>query len=117
VGPAAAEVAALQQQGLTVAYLGDYHGQHGIVGRLRDPLPELRRPADLQALAARDPSARVLVESRGNPLVAPPQLPSAALAYRTGYWSIWEARQLVAHPGILEAIRARGLRPEVESTE
>ena len=117
VGPAAAEVAALQQQGLTVAYLGDYHGQLGFVGRLRDPLPELRRPADLQALAARDPSARVLVESRGNPLVAAPQLPSAALAYRTGYWSIWEARQLVAHPGILEAIRARGLRPEVESTE
>jgi 4-amino-4-deoxy-L-arabinose transferase-like glycosyltransferase len=117
VGPAAAEVASLQRQGLTVGYYGNYHGQLGFAGRLRDPLPELWGPADVRALAARDPTARVLVESRGNPLAAAPQLPSAALAYRAGYWSVWQARQLADHPRILETIRARGPQPEVESTE
>lgn len=117
VGPAAAEVAGLQRQGITVGYLGDYHGQLGFVGRLRHPLPELWSVADIEALAGQEPTARVLVESRGNPLAAVPQLPSAALAYRTGYWSIWSARQLAQNPGILETIRARGLQQEVESTE
>jgi hypothetical protein len=117
VGPAAAEVAGLQGEGITVGYLGDYHGQLGFVGRLRRPLPELWGLADIEALAGKDPTARVLVESRGNPLAAAPQLPSAALAYRTGYWSIWGARQLAQNPQILETIRARGLQQEVESTE
>lgn len=117
VGPAAAEVAGLQRQGITVGYLGDYHGQLGFVGRLRQPLPELWSVADVETLAGKDPAARVLVESRGNPLAAAPQLPSAALAYRTGYWSIWSARQLALNPQILETIRARGLQQEVESPE
>ena len=117
VGPAAAEVASLQRQGLTVAYLGDYHGQLGFAGRLRDPLPELRDFAAIRTLAAREPTARVLVESRGSPLAAAPLLPTAALAYRTGYWSIWSARQLAENPQVLEVIRARGLQQEVESTE
>lgn len=117
VGPAAAEVASLQAQGLTVGYYGNYHGQLGFVGRLRHPLPELWGIRDVETLARRDPSARVLVESRGNPLEAAPQLPTAAIAYRTGFWSVWSARQLADHPGVLETIRARGGSREVESTE
>ena len=117
VGPAAAEVAALQEQGLVVGYYGDYHGQLGFAGRLSEPLPELWSPEDVAALAARDPTARVLVESRGNPLVAAPLLPAAVIAYRTGYWSVWKAADLARHPRLLETIHARGPRQPVESTE
>lgn len=117
VASAAAEIAALQRQGLTVGYWGNYHGQLGFAGRLREPLPELRTVEEVAALAARAPSARVLVDSRDNPLAAAPRLPSAVMPYRTGYWSVWQVRQLAGDPGILEAIRARGPRQEVESTE
>jgi len=117
VGPAAQEIAGLQQQGLVVGYYGDYHGQLGFAGRLQAPLPELWDAGDIAALAARDPTARVLVESRGNPLVAAPVLPGAVMAYRTGFWSVWKATDLARNPGVLEAIRARGPRQPVESTE
>jgi 4-amino-4-deoxy-L-arabinose transferase-like glycosyltransferase len=117
VGPAAREIAGLQQQGLVVGYYGDYHGQLGFAGRLREPLPELWDTADIAALAARDPTARVLVESRGNPLAAAPLLPGAVMSYRTGYWSVWKAADLARYPGVLESIRARGPRQPVESTE
>jgi len=117
VGPAAREIAALQEQGLVVGYYGDYHGQLGFAGRLREPLPELWGPEDIAELAARDPSARVLVESRGNPLAAAPLLPGSVMAYRTGYWSVWRATDLARNPQLLETIRARGPRQPVESTE
>jgi len=54
----------------------------------------------------RAPGARVLVESRRNPLLAAGVPPEAAFAYRRKYWSIWPAQQLVADPGILRLIRA-----------
>ena len=98
-------------------YYGDYHGQLGFAGRLQHPLPELWSPADIAALAAHDPSARVLVESRGNPLDAAPLLPASVMAYRTGYWSVWKATDLARHPRVLDTMRARGPRQPVESTE
>lgn len=117
VGPAAREVAGLQAQGITVAYLGDYHGQLGYVGRLRHPLPELTNLGDLDALARRDPGARVLIESRANPLRAAPRLPSAVIAYRSDFWSLWTALQLARDPGILEVIGARWKPEQGESME
>jgi len=117
VGPAASEIAGLQQQGIVVGYYGDYHGQLGFAGRLRQPLPELWGPGNIAELAKRDPSARVLLESRSNPLAAAPLLPSAVMAYRTGYWSVWNAADLAHNPQVLETIRARGPRQPVESTE
>lgn len=117
VGPAGREVATLQGQGLVVGYYGDYHGQLGFAGRLQQPLPELWSQEDIAALAARDPTARVLVESRGNPLAAAPVLPGTVMSYRAGFWSLWKAADLARHPQVLEVIRARGPRQDAESTE
>lgn len=114
---AAQEVAGLQARGVTVAYYGDYHGQLGFAGRLRYPLPELWNPDDILALAASDPSAVVLLESRANPLGAAPLLPTSVMAYRTGFWSIWSARLLAANIGILETVRARGPRGRGDAME
>jgi 4-amino-4-deoxy-L-arabinose transferase-like glycosyltransferase len=117
VGPAAREIAGLQQRGLVVGYYGNYHGQLGFAGRLREPLPELWGPEDIAALADGEPSARVLIDSRDNPLVAAPLLPESVIAYRTGYWSVWKAIDLARNPQVLETFRARGPRQGAESTE
>jgi 4-amino-4-deoxy-L-arabinose transferase-like glycosyltransferase len=117
VDGAAREVAALQSRGITVGYYGDYHGQFGFAGRLKQPVRELWNRADIAALAARDPAAVVVLDSRDNPLGAAPLLPSSVMAYRTGFWSIWSARQLSENPGILDAIRARGPRDNDTSME
>jgi 4-amino-4-deoxy-L-arabinose transferase-like glycosyltransferase len=113
----AREVAGLQERGVTVAYYGNYHGQLGFAGRLRRPLPELWGPLDIQALAARDPSAMVLLESRGSPLAAAPLLPGSTMRYRTGFWSTWSASLLARNIGLLETLGARGPRPGGESME
>jgi 4-amino-4-deoxy-L-arabinose transferase-like glycosyltransferase len=117
VDGAAREVAGLQARGITVGYYGNYHGQFGFAGRLRRPVRELWTPGDIAALAAQDPAAVVVLDSRRNPLEAAPLLPSSVMAYRTGFWSIWGARQLTDNPGILDSIRARGSRAEGGSME
>jgi 4-amino-4-deoxy-L-arabinose transferase-like glycosyltransferase len=110
VDGAAREVAGLQAQGVTVGYYGDYHGQFGFAGRLKHPVRELWSAGDIDALAAEDPAAVVVLDSRENPLEAAPLLPSSVMAYRTGFWSIWSARQLGENPAILDRIKARGPR-------
>lgn len=101
------EIASLQASGVVIAYWGAYRGQLGFTGRLTEVMPETRDIESLRALVAREPGARVLVESRRNPLLAAGVPPQAAFAYRRGFWSIWPARQLLADPGILRLIRAR----------
>ena len=100
------EIASLQAGGVVTACWGEYRGQLGFAGRLTGPMPEARDIEDLRALVVRAPGARVLVESRRNPLLAAGVPPEAAFAYRRKYWSIWPAQQLVADPGILRLIRA-----------
>jgi hypothetical protein len=117
VDGAAREVAGLQARGVTVGYYGDYHGQFGFAGRLKHPVRELWSPGDIGALAAEDPAAVVVLDSRENPLEAAPLLPSSVMAYRTGFWSIWSARQLGENPGILGKINARGPRRDGGSME
>ena len=117
VDGAAREVASLQAGGVTVGYYGDYHGQFGFAGRLRHPVRELWSPGDIAALAAQEPTAVVVLESRDNPLEAAPLLPSSVMAYRTGFWSIWSARRLAENPGVLDTIRARGPRGEAAAME
>lgn len=105
------EIAGLQDGGAVIAYWGIYRGQLGFTGRLAAVMPEVREIDGLRALLVREPDARVLVESRRNPLFAAGVPPESAFAYRRKYWSIWPAEQLVADPGILNLIRARpGLR-------
>jgi len=117
VDGAAREVGALQAGGHTVGYWGNYHGQFGFAGRLRQPVRELWSLGDIAALAAQDPGAVIVLDTRRNPLEAAPQLPSSVMRYRTGFWSIWAARQLAANPGILDALGARGPRSEGDSME
>ena len=106
VAPAAREVAMLQEQGYTVAYFGQYRGQLGFMGRLERPVPELWGRADIGGLARREPGAFVLLESTGSPLATAPQLPVAAFAYRSGYWSIWPVVTLDRDPSIPAQIGA-----------
>jgi hypothetical protein len=101
------EIASLQASGVVIAYWGDYRGQLGFTGRLTEMMPETRDIESLRALVAREPGARVLVESRRNPLLAAGVPPEAAFAYRREFWSIWPAQQLAADPGILRLIRAK----------
>jgi 4-amino-4-deoxy-L-arabinose transferase-like glycosyltransferase len=117
VDGAAREVAELQDRGITVGYYGNYHGQFGFAGRLQRPVRELWSPGDIAALAAQEPAAVVVLDSRKNPLGAAPLLPSSVMAYRTGFWSIWNAGQLADNPGILDSIGARGSRAEGGSME
>jgi 4-amino-4-deoxy-L-arabinose transferase-like glycosyltransferase len=117
VDGAAREVGALQAKGHTVGYYGNYHGQFGFAGRLRQPVRELWSPGDIAALAAGDPGAVVVLDTRRNPLEAAPQLPSSVMRYRTGFWSIWSARQLAGNPGLLDSLGARGPRGDRDSME
>lgn len=85
----ARRVATLQAEGRTVAFLGDYHGQLGFVGRLSQPLPELMGPmarTRLQTLATAHPDAWVLVEGRG----APPS-GGEVFPYRRKWWALLPA--------------------------
>jgi 4-amino-4-deoxy-L-arabinose transferase-like glycosyltransferase len=108
---AAREIASLQAGGTVTAYWGKYRGQLGYTGRLTARIPEIGDVGELRDLLAREPGARVLVESWRNPLVAAGVPPEAVFAYRRGFWSVWPAAQLAADPGILQLIRARpGLR-------
>ena len=109
---AAQELARLQESGVVIAYWGEYHGQLGFNGRLKQVLPEVRDLAGLRALVATQPAARVLVVSSRNPLIVAGAAPESAFAYRRKYWSIWSARQLVADPVILRLIRARPRLPQ-----
>ena len=103
---AGAEVARLQNGGIVIAYLGEYAGQLGFTGRLRQALPEIRDLEGLRALATREPAARMLLASYRNPLIDAGAVPESVFAYRNKYWSIWPARELASDPAILLRIRA-----------
>ena len=87
VRPLASHVRLLQQDGHTVAFWGDYHGQLGFTGRLLRPVPELLGATagpDLQQLALREPGAYVLLEGRG----VPPTGAVEVAPYRRKWWAL-----------------------------
>jgi hypothetical protein len=66
VTPAAQRIAVVLGQGVPVAVVGDYHGQFQFAGRLREPLPVLRRDAVAGWLALH-PQGRLVVNVRQLP--------------------------------------------------
>ncbi len=115
LAPLAQRVHALQQQGRTVAFWGDYHGQLGFTGRLQQPLPELMGaealPA-LQVLGRSHPGAYLVLEGRGTP-------PDGAevFAYRRKWWAlvpIGVAVQLLGPGGSAGAGQLNALPAEAE---
>ncbi|MGA1769033.1 MAG: ArnT family glycosyltransferase [Steroidobacteraceae bacterium] len=110
----AAEIAALQQAGRSIAYWGQYHGQLQYVGRLRQPLRELWDAGELQAFAREQPEGLVLVDSRENPLTAGVGVPFMVVPYRTGFWSLWTPARLAESPELLNRIAARRPHRSIE---
>ncbi len=110
----AAEVAALQQAGRSIAYWGQYHGQLHYVGRLERPLRELWDAGELAEFARQSPEGLVLVDSRENPLTAGVGVPFMVVPYRTGFWSLWKPARLAESPELLNRIMARRPHRAVE---
>jgi 4-amino-4-deoxy-L-arabinose transferase-like glycosyltransferase len=90
--PAAAQVAQAQAAGAPVAYVGRYHAQFSFLGRLRQPLAELRG-YQLPDWAAAHPDGYVVVGCEGEPK------PPAGIfqqPYRSGSLRLWPVARLSA---------------------
>lgn len=90
--PAAAAVAQAQAEGAPVAYVGRYHAQFSFLGRLRQPLAELRG-YQLPDWAAAHPDGYVVVGCEGEPK------PPAGIfqqPYRSGSLRLWPVARLRA---------------------
>jgi 4-amino-4-deoxy-L-arabinose transferase-like glycosyltransferase len=91
---AAARVAQAQAAGVPVGYLGSYHAQFSFLGRLQQPLAELRG-SQLAGWIGAHPDAYLAVECDGEP--APPagvyQQP-----YRGGSLRLWPVSRLGSAP-------------------
>lgn len=90
--PAAARVAQAQADGAPVAYVGRYHAQFSFLGRLRQPLAELRG-RQLPDWAAAHPGGYLVVRCDSEPT------PPAGIfqqPYRSGSLRLWPVARLRA---------------------
>lgn len=86
VTPAAQRIAEVVARGVPVAVVGDYHGQFQFAGRLREPLPVLRRD-DVGGWLAGHPGGQLVVNVRRPPDPPPPD----AWLYRGGWLVLADA--------------------------
>lgn len=88
--PAATRVAAAQAADAPVAFVGRYHAQFSFLGRLREPLAELRG-WQLPAWAAAHPQGSVAVECDGEPK---PPAGVYQQPHRSGSLRLWPVARL-----------------------
>ena len=90
----AAEVATAQEQGRPVAFIGGYHGEFNVSGRLRQPVTPLLVEASVQ-WAVRNPNGVLAVRSDTPPA---PDQPGVIRweGYRSDYLLLWQASAYAA---------------------
>ena len=86
-------LAAIEEQNLTVAHVGKYHGQYQFLGRLARPL-QVIVPSEAHAWAQRHPEGFVLSYAR--PAWQPPIAPAFSQRFRGQMIYIWRAAD-IAH--------------------
>ena len=94
--PLASAIAALQEQGSTVAWPGKYRGDFQFAGRLRQPMAQFW-PGDELAFAKNHPQAVLVLSHRS---LSDGQRSAAILVlpYRSDETALWHAATLIAHP-------------------
>jgi 4-amino-4-deoxy-L-arabinose transferase-like glycosyltransferase len=100
--PIAEQLAALQQAGHAVAWLGKYHGQFHFLGHLRQRIEPLAGGQALRDWLIQHPQGYLLV----NYPDAGPQVPESLLVqpYRSGSLVLWPAQKLLQAPDQLDAL-------------
>ena len=96
VRPVAARIAALQDQGIAVAFLGKYHAQYNFAGRLAKPVDIIDVP-DLVAWLAQHPNGRVVDierQRRGDSS----RVPEFEAPFRGQWVQLWRASVLASMP-------------------
>ena len=102
-GPAARQLAALQQQKLPLAHLGKYLAQYNFAGRLREPI-EIVDPPELKKWIAAHPAGRILTVERSrheglNQATKDPAGPEYQAPFRGAWLQVWRGEALlVARP-------------------
>lgn len=97
--PIAAQIAALQAQGVSVAHPGKYHGEFQFAGRLQQPLQVIARGSELDWAKA-NPQGALLLRHRA----LDTQARTAAVfvqPYREREAALWRAATLIEHPEYL----------------
>ena len=100
VRPVAARIAALQAQGIPVAFLGKYHAQYNFAGRLEQPVAILDDP-ELAAWVAQHPNGRVVDierERRGDST----RVPEFEAPFRGQWVQLWRGPVLASMPAIVQ---------------
>lgn len=98
-GPAARHVAALQDRGTTLAFLGKYHAQYNFAGRLRAPI-EILGHHELRDWVAAHPAGQVMTVERerygrpGGPATAEGG-PEFQTRFRGAWLQIWRGEPLL----------------------
>jgi 4-amino-4-deoxy-L-arabinose transferase-like glycosyltransferase len=100
--PLAVRLAALQQTGHDVAWLGKYHGQFQFLGRLTQRVEPLTDKTRLRDWLAAHPQGHLLV----NYAVPRPDVPASLpiQLYRSGSLVLWPVAELLQHPRQLDAL-------------
>ena len=93
-GPAARQLAALQQQKLPLAHLGKYHAQYNFAGRLREPI-EILDPPELRKWVAAHPAGRILTVERNRYDLKDPAGPEYQTPFRGAWLQVWRGEVLL----------------------
>jgi len=98
--PMATQLAALEQDGKTIAYFGKYHGQFHFLGRLKRPMVSIgQEGGDTEAFLRDHPEGVVVAKYRHLPRQAHPLF---TYPFRGYTYAAWPAAALIANPGLGE---------------
>ena len=100
LGPLAKRLGEWEAQGIPLANFGKYHGQYHFLGRLQKPITVVGvlAPDEKNFLAAH-PDGLIVAYHESPPTRAKPV---AVFPYRSFMIAVWEARTVMANPGIAE---------------
>jgi len=95
VRPVAVRIAALQSQGIPVAFFGKYHAQFNFVGRLAQPV-DIVDDADLGDWVVRHADG-IVIETEREQHHRGPGGPDLEEPFRGGFITLWKGDNLLAH--------------------